>query len=161
MLGLCGCTGFSLIAVYRLLISVASPVAEHRLKSCDTWALLLCGTWDLPGPGIKPMSAALAVGFFTSAPPEKPWCHLQILKLYFQVLTRVEVTEDFCEWLSSQRLRGRNWWGNKRSLEILQHLPPWGGHLVSPGWCQSKDIINQIRCSRQCFPTESLKNLLC
>ena len=28
--------------------------------------------WDLPGPGIKPMSSALAGGFLTIAPPGKP-----------------------------------------------------------------------------------------
>ena len=31
--------------------------------------------WDLPGPGIKPMSPALAGGFFTTEPPEKPQQH--------------------------------------------------------------------------------------
>jgi len=29
--------------------------------------------WDLPGPGIKPLSSALAGGFFTTEPPEKPY----------------------------------------------------------------------------------------
>ena len=28
--------------------------------------------WDLPGPGIEPMSPALAGGFFTAEPPGKP-----------------------------------------------------------------------------------------
>ena len=28
--------------------------------------------WDLPGPGLKPMSPALAGGFLTTAPPGKP-----------------------------------------------------------------------------------------
>ena len=28
--------------------------------------------WDLPGPGIEPVSPALAVGFFTTEPPGKP-----------------------------------------------------------------------------------------
>ena len=28
--------------------------------------------WDLPGPGIKPVSAALAGRFFTTEPPGKP-----------------------------------------------------------------------------------------
>ena len=28
--------------------------------------------WDLPGPGLEPMSPALAGGFLTSAPPGKP-----------------------------------------------------------------------------------------
>ena len=27
--------------------------------------------WDLPGPGLKPVSAALAGGFLTTAPPGK------------------------------------------------------------------------------------------
>ena len=28
--------------------------------------------WDLPGPGIEPVSPALAGGFFTTEPPGKP-----------------------------------------------------------------------------------------
>ena len=28
--------------------------------------------WDLPGPGLEPMSATLAGGFLTTAPPGKP-----------------------------------------------------------------------------------------
>ena len=28
--------------------------------------------WDLPGPGLKPVSPALAGGFPTTAPPGKP-----------------------------------------------------------------------------------------
>ena len=28
--------------------------------------------WDLPGPGLKPVSTALAGGFLTTAPPAKP-----------------------------------------------------------------------------------------
>ena len=30
---------------------------------------MLCGLWDLPGPGIEPMSPALAGGFLTIGPP--------------------------------------------------------------------------------------------
>ena len=29
------------------------------------------GTWDLPGPGIKPVSPAVAGGFLTTVPPGK------------------------------------------------------------------------------------------
>ena len=29
--------------------------------------------WDLPGPGLEPMSPALAGGFSTTALPGKPW----------------------------------------------------------------------------------------
>ena len=29
--------------------------------------------WDLPGPGVKPVSPALAGGFLTTEPPGKPY----------------------------------------------------------------------------------------
>ena len=35
-------------------------------------AYLLCGIWDLPGPGIELISPALAGKFLTSGPPGKP-----------------------------------------------------------------------------------------
>ena len=35
-------------------------------------ALHFRGMWDLPGPGIKPMSPALAGGYLTTEPPGKP-----------------------------------------------------------------------------------------
>ena len=77
----CAC-GLSLVVAGRgcsllqLLLAVASLVAEHRLQSawasvvavlrlhrCGVWAQLLPGMWNLPGPGIKPMSPALTSGF--------------------------------------------------------------------------------------------------
>ena len=44
---------------------------EHRLSSCGAWTELLCGMWDLPGPGIESVSPALAGGFLTTAMPGK------------------------------------------------------------------------------------------
>ena len=35
-------------------------------------AQLLCGMWDLPGPGLEPVYPALAGRFSTTAPPGKP-----------------------------------------------------------------------------------------
>ena len=89
--------GFSLVAVCRLFIAVASLVAEqrpqgtwasvtvarglsscgswaleHRLNSCGTQAWLLRGRWDLPGWQMEPVSSALSGGFFTTEPPGKP-----------------------------------------------------------------------------------------
>ena len=77
MQGLRGCTGFSLEAEswgYSLAAMQAScrtgfsccgaQVLEHGLNSC--------GTWDLPGPGIEPVSPALAGRVFTTEPPGKP-----------------------------------------------------------------------------------------
>ena len=66
----------------------ASPAAEHRLwrlgrQSCRPWAQC-CGAcaqlphslWDLPGPGMEPLSPALRGGFLTTGPPGKPWTFL-------------------------------------------------------------------------------------
>ena len=96
VLGLHCCAGFSLVAALRLLIVVASPVAEHRLQglrasvaaahglssygfwalehrlnSCGPWAHMLHSMQDLPGPGTEPMSPALAY-MPASEPPGKP-----------------------------------------------------------------------------------------
>ena len=73
----CGERGPLFIAVRGPLTIAASPVAEHRLQmrrlgNCGSWAPLLCGMWDPPGPGLKPVSPALAGGFPTTAPPGKP-----------------------------------------------------------------------------------------
>ena len=57
----CGKRGPLLIAVRRPLIIAASLVAEHRLQThrlsnCGSWAQLLRGMWDLPRPGLEPVS---------------------------------------------------------------------------------------------------------
>ena len=92
----CGEQELLFVAVHGLLIAVASLVAEHgllgtqvsvvvahgltscglralecRLSSCGTWALLLRDMWDLPRPGLEPMSPALAGGFLTTVPTGK------------------------------------------------------------------------------------------
>ncbi|KAJ8788368.1 hypothetical protein J1605_000424 [Eschrichtius robustus] len=46
-------------------------LSEHRLSSCGTQTYLLRSMWDLPGPGIEPVSPALAGGFLTTVPPGK------------------------------------------------------------------------------------------
>ena len=60
------------VAVARGLSSCGSRALERRISSCDARASLLCGMWDLPGPGLKPVSLALAGRFSTTAPPGKP-----------------------------------------------------------------------------------------
>ena len=61
-------------------ISCGSQTPESRPKSYDTQAYLLQGMWDLPGPGIEPVSPVLAGGFFTTQPPGKPSFTLQMKK---------------------------------------------------------------------------------
>ena len=66
------------IAMRRPLTIAASLVAEHRLQtrslsSCGSQAQLLRGMWDLPRPGLEPVSPALAGRLSTTAPPGKPY----------------------------------------------------------------------------------------
>ena len=73
----CGKWGPLLIAVCGPLTIAASLVAEHRLQTrtlsnCGSRAQLLHGMWDLPRPGLEPVSPALAGRFSTTAPPGKP-----------------------------------------------------------------------------------------
>ena len=73
----CGKRGPLFTAVRGPLTVAASLVAEHRLQmcrfsNCGSRAQLLCGMWDLPRPGLEPVSPALAGRFSTTAPPGKP-----------------------------------------------------------------------------------------
>ena len=65
------------LTITGLSLSRASLVAEHRLQmrrlsSCGSRAQLLRGMWDLPRPGLEPVSPALAGRFSTTVPPGKP-----------------------------------------------------------------------------------------
>ena len=42
-------------------------------SSCGLWASLLHGMWNLPGPGIEPMSPALAGELPSTIPSGKSW----------------------------------------------------------------------------------------
>ena len=50
---------------------VAACGVERRLSSCGSWAPLLLGLWDLPRPGIKPVSPALVGELLFTLPPGK------------------------------------------------------------------------------------------
>ena len=73
----CGKWGPLFMAVRGPLTIAACLVEEHRLQmhrlsNCGSRAQPLRGMWDLPRPGLEPMSPALAGGFSTTAPPGKP-----------------------------------------------------------------------------------------
>ena len=73
----CGNRGPLFIEVCGPLTIAASLVAEHRLQtrrlsSCGSRAQLLRGMWDLPRPGLEPVSPALAGSLSTTVPPGKP-----------------------------------------------------------------------------------------
>ena len=79
----CGKWGPLFIAMRGPLIIAASLVAEHRLQTrrlsnCGSRAQLLRGMWDLPRPGLEPVSPALAGRFSTTAAPGKPLYSLDL-----------------------------------------------------------------------------------
>ena len=89
----CGKRGPLFIVVHRPLTIAASLVAEHRLQTrglsnCGSRAQLLGGMWDLPRPGLEPMSPALAGRFSTTAPPGKPcvWLLIPLFSFRFRIV---------------------------------------------------------------------------
>ena len=85
------CSGFSCCRAWALGMRASVVVAcglsscglwalEHRLSSCGTRAQLLCSMWDLPRPGIEPVSPALAGGFLTTVPPENSLFYYILMK---------------------------------------------------------------------------------
>jgi len=63
------CTGFSSCDTRLSSCSLRAP--KRGLSSCGVQALLLLGMWNLPGPGIDPVSPALGGGFLPTVPPGK------------------------------------------------------------------------------------------
>ena len=64
------CAGLSLSRPFPLR-STGSRSAGSVV--CGSRAQLLRSMWDLPRPGLEPVSPALAGRFSTTAPPGKPW----------------------------------------------------------------------------------------
>ena len=95
--------GYSLVEVRRLLIAVASLVAQalghagfsgssswalkHRLHSYGAWTYLLCSMWNPPRSGIESVSPAMAGGFFTTAQPGQPSPAVSWWSVFFTILS--------------------------------------------------------------------------
>ena len=72
------CSSFSCCRAWALGAR-ASVVVAHRLQSAGS-VVVAHGMWDLPGPGLEPMSPALGGGFLTTAPPGKS-LHIEALTI--------------------------------------------------------------------------------
>ena len=82
------------IVVCGPLTVAASLVAEHRLQtrrlsSCGSQAQLLRGMWNLPRPGLEPVSPALAGRLSTTAPPGKPLYSFLNPQMYQKVVNNL------------------------------------------------------------------------
>ena len=86
----CGKRGPLFITVRGPLTIATSLVSEYRLQkrrlsNCGSRAQLLRGMWDLPRPGLEPVSPALAGRFSTTAPPGKPCCTFLNMDFSFKI----------------------------------------------------------------------------
>ena len=87
------CTGFSL---QQLLLLWSTGSRCVGFSSCGSRAQLLCGMWDLPGPGLEPVSPALAGRFLTTVQPGKfPRVILLISRLIPTLLKWAECVPDW------------------------------------------------------------------
>ena len=100
------CAGFS---------SCGTRALESRLSSCGAQVQLFHGMWDLPRPGLEPVSPALAGGFLTTAPPGKPYLFIfNSLELMYNIMCRCIPQSSFRTFLSppkipSSPLRSTSW----------------------------------------------------
>ena len=89
------CSGFSCCWAWALgpkgFSSCSSRALGYRLNSYGVAVLLLCGMWDLPGPGIELMSPTLAGRFFTTEAPEK------FPRVFFFFFKHNNLTDHFAE----------------------------------------------------------------
>ena len=100
----CGEQGLLFVEMHRLLIAMTSVVAEHGsqdtrasvvassglsscdsralgcwLSSCGTWALLLCGMWDISGsPALAGIPCIVKWILNHETTREAPYCFLNI-----------------------------------------------------------------------------------
>ena len=88
--------------------------------------------WDLPGPGLEPVSPALAGRFLTTEPPGKSWAR----DFHFKIIRGIDslsvlVTEAVIFMLVAEA-------GSPGQLGCLHHGPPWAAakhHLPgTPSW---------------------------
>ena len=82
-------------------LSLSRPlVAEHRLQTrrlsnCGSRAQPLRGTWDLPRPGLKPVSPALAGRLSTTTPPRKPYLFFKFFFMWIFLKSLLNLLQYF------------------------------------------------------------------
>ena len=127
----CGERGPLFIAVCGPLTVVAYLVAKHRLRmrrlsSCGSRAQLLRGMWDLPRPGLEPVSPAMAGGFSITAPPGEP--------PIIQFLSKV-ATKGVKEWSRILRVPGTKIAHLEQEvmykLKLHKSMANWENSLIS------------------------------
>ena len=111
----CGKWGPLFITVRRPLTTAASLVAEHKLQTCrlsycGSRAQLLRGMWDLPRPGLEPVSPALAGRFSITVPPGKPPMafFMELEQKNLKICMETQKTPNSQSSLEGKKRSGRN-----------------------------------------------------
>ena len=81
-----GCAGSLLLLRLFSISGALSPycgsISPCTARALGAWALLLCSMWDLPGPGIEPVSPALAGGSVPLSRLGSPGCFFSCFNAY-------------------------------------------------------------------------------
>ena len=133
----CGKWGPLFITVRGPLIITAPLVAEHRLQTrrlsnCGSRDQLLRGMWDLPRPGLEPVSPALAGRFSTTVPPGKPPVNFYLkwfgyfFYLVFEQYSYEALIESYntcSRFKSREKRQKRKFWNELHSQGGGQYVP--------------------------------------
>ena len=152
----CGRWGPLFIVAHGPLTIAASLVAEHslqtrRLSNCGSRAQLLRGMWDLPRPGLEPVSPALAGRLSTTVPPGKP------LLLFFDgcFVFLSSFSSEPCGW-QGLGAPARCWAEPTRWEGRVQDIGPPGTsrpHVISISESSPRDL--SLNTKAQLHPTAS------
>ena len=100
--------------------------------------------WDLPGPGIKPVSPVLAGRFLATEPPGKPFFSCFLSGDVYGPAIPVPANPHGCHWLSASPTWGRRrlrdpiwepWWGQGACQAHPSPSAPYRGESFSPNIC--------------------------
>ena len=119
-----GAQASHLLQWHLLLQSTGSRHSDF--SSYGVWASLPHSVWDLPGPGIKPMSPAPAGGFSTTEPPGNP---LSLFKMDFNF------SFYFCFHLRIWKNEERIYQDGIDALSISQNF--------RSQWCHVESLLSQ------------------
>ena len=123
----------SLWLVCRLLVAVASLVAEQGLRSCGSWALQLLHMGHLPRPRIRPMHLAIGRQILNH------WATREVPTMGFlNQIPSLSHQEDKTNWIPPSVVFSL-------SVEVVHlrpaprtpHLGDAAGHSVGPHHCFS------------------------
>ena len=116
------CVGFSLRWLHLLRSTgsryMGSVIVAHRLSYC-------VGRWNLPGPGIEPLSLALSYEFLTTRPLRKSWklVFYSLLGRKFGSFQRPCICFYFCSCFLSLYCEAVEEKGVKKILKVMKTVP--------------------------------------